>query len=73
MAVSKERARAAKEAVHRAFSRVGTVAGVGITKVGGDYAVKVNLESPLPRGSDPPDQVDGVPVKVEVVGKITPR
>ena len=73
MPISRDKARAAKDAVHAAFSRLGTVAGVGITKVGEDYAVKVNLEEALPASSAAPDSVDGVPVAVEVVGRVRVR
>jgi hypothetical protein len=72
MATSREQAKAAKAAVERAYRRFGDIA-VGITKVGASYAVKVNLHGPLPAGADAPKVVDGVPVQVEVIGKITPR
>lgn len=45
-----------------------SLSGVGITRVDGSYAVKVNLseaaETRLPK------RVDGVPIVYEVVGKI---
>lgn len=73
MAVSLDRARAAKAHALREFRKYCDVVGVGITRVGGEYAVKINLsERPAP-GVELPTHVDGVPVKVEVTGVIKPR
>jgi len=48
------------------------VVGVGITRIGDGYGLKVNLsESVAPDAM--PDQVDGVPIKMEVVGEIRKR
>lgn len=47
------------------------VSGLGITQVGDDYAVKVNLASTPPPGVALPHEVDGVPVVFEVVGPIS--
>jgi hypothetical protein len=47
--------------------------GVGITKIGEDYALKVNLREPLPPGVSAPERIGDVPVRVEVVGRITKR
>jgi hypothetical protein len=71
--VTLEQARAAKSRAMDVFSRAGRVVGVGITKVGGGYAVKVNLSEPLPQGADAPTVIDGVPISVEVVGTIRSR
>ena len=49
------------------------VVGVGITKVGEDYALEVNLRAPLPAGMAVPERIGDVPVRVEVVGRITKR
>ena len=67
---SLKRARAAKPKVQRAFQRIGSVNGVGLTRKNGAYAVKVNLESPLDRNVDYPKSIDGVAVVVKVLGKI---
>jgi hypothetical protein len=48
----------------------GSVAGVGVTRVDGGYGVKVNLQEQPPPGLTLPEDVDGVPVRVEVVGTI---
>ncbi len=68
--VSIEQARAAKAKALATFRRLGKVAGVGITYIDGGYGIKVNLtEEPAP-GTVLPDHVDGVPVRVEIVGAI---
>lgn len=66
-----DKARAAKERAHKVFSKLADVVGVGITTVGSEYGLKVNLSSEPTK--DLPKEVDGVPVKVEVVGKIRKR
>lgn len=71
--VTLEQARAAKAAALRRFEKLGTVVGVGITRVDGDYAVKINLQAPLPEGTELPTEIDGVPVQVEVVGSVRKR
>jgi hypothetical protein len=73
MPVSIEQARAAKESAKALLAALPGVVGVGITKVGEDYALKLNLREPLPAGVSAPDRIDDVPVRVEVVGKITKR
>lgn len=67
------RARAAKARVSTLLPKQLKVNGVGITQVGEDYAVKVNLAEPPGEGVSLPDQLDGVPVVVEVVGRIQKR
>lgn len=71
--VSLKQAQAAKAAAKRIVLRVDKAAGVGITRVGNDYAVKVNLSVPLRDASSIPKSIDGVAVKVEVIGAIRPR
>ena len=73
MAISLEQARAAKESAKAALAALPGVVGIGITKLGEDYAVKVNLEAPLPAGVSAPTHVGNVPVHVKVVGRITKR
>ena len=73
MPVSLEQARAAKESAKALLAALPGVVGVGITKVGKDYALKVNLREPLPAGVSAPERIDDVPVRVEVVGRITKR
>ena len=66
-----DRARAAKERAHEVFSKLADVVGVGITTIGSEYGLKVNVSSPP--SNVLPSEVDGVPVRVEVVGKISKR
>lgn len=67
-----EQARAAKPHAVEVFRRLGELAGVGITRVRGGYGLKVNLAR-AGSGGQLPSEVDGVPVVVEIVGKIRPR
>jgi len=73
MPISLEQARAAKESAKALLAALPGVVGVGITKVGEDYALKVNLREPLPPGVRAPERIGDVPVRVEVVGRITKR
>ena len=69
-ACSLDEARAAKAPAAEAFGRLAEVAGIGITRIGKGYGLKVNLTH-LPRGAASlPTEIAGVPVRVEVVGQI---
>jgi hypothetical protein len=70
MSTTLDEARAAKAAALKAFSAIGRVVGVGITRVGDGYGVKVNLQEQPKPGVALPEQVDGVAVRVDVVGAI---
>lgn len=68
--VTLDQARAVKRIAGDLFARISDVAGVGITREGNDYAVKVNLrEHP---GSEVvlPKEINGVSIQVEIVGRI---
>ncbi|MBI2833193.1 MAG: hypothetical protein HYX76_02040 [Acidobacteria bacterium] len=67
-----EAARAAKEKVFPRLTSLPDVNGVGIARVGNGYGVKVNAAREL-RDVDVPDEVDGVPIVVEVVGPVSKR
>lgn len=70
MSVSLDQARKAKLHAEQVFHRHGEVAGVGITRRSGGFALKVNFaEEPSDPDNLPPD-VDGVPVTIDVVGKV---
>jgi hypothetical protein len=69
--ISRDQAQAAKAEALDVFSRIGEVLGVGISKVGPDYVLKVNLRTAPSR--EPPTEVGGVPVLVELVGAVRPR
>jgi len=67
--VSLARARAAKsQAAARLPELADRIVGVGVTRVGEDYAVKLNLREPPPHAL--PAEIDGVPLCVDVVGQI---
>jgi hypothetical protein len=67
-----ERARAAKAKAKKSLSGRSGVVGIGLTKVGGKYAVKVNVSSPEERERLPLD-FDGISVRCEYVGEIRKR
>lgn len=70
MAATIDQARSAKANATRTFSAFGEVAGVGIVPSDGGYGLKVNLvEQPAP-DARLPSEVDGVPTRVEVVGRV---
>ena len=66
-----DEARAAKAEAESVFSALASVVGVGITRVGEGYGLKINLleESKMTL----PEEVAGVPIQVEVVGPIVKR
>ncbi len=66
---SLEKARAAKKKAAFQLRRVPEVTGIGITRRGSSYALKVNLTTKT-RRAVVPTQFDGVPVTLEVVGAI---
>lgn len=68
-----DEARAAKARVLEIFRRLGAVASVGISRIDGGYGLKVNLRKPLRPGVSPPTTVEGVPVRVELVGTVGSR
>jgi hypothetical protein len=71
MGVSIQRARTAKESLAKTLVDAKGLVGLGITRIGSDYAVKVNF-STEPQ-EEIPSSVAGVPVQVEIVGKIRKR
>lgn len=71
--VTLEQAQAAKQTALRRFGAIGKVVGVGITRVAGEYAIKVNLSEPVGPGTELPTEIDGVRVRVEVTGIIRAR
>ena len=73
MGISIDQARDAKESAKRVLAGVPGIVGVGLTKIGDDYAVKVNVREELPKGVSVPKQIAGVPVHVEVVGTVRKR
>ncbi len=64
---------AAKARAQAEFGLKAAVVGVGITRIDGGYGVQVNLGAPPEPDADLPETIDGVPVRVEVVGPIRKR
>jgi len=68
-----EEVRSLKEKAFEIFRRDVPVVGVGITRIGDGYGLKINLSEAPKQGIRLPEEVDGVPVKVEVVGVVRKR
>ncbi len=68
-----EEARAAKKRALDIYGPLAKVVGVGITQVDGGYAVKVNLRAKPTGGVELPESIEGVPVQLEIVGRIVKR
>jgi hypothetical protein len=68
-----DEARAAKQRAFEVFSPLAEVVGIGITRIDHGYGVKVNLREPPEPDVALPATVDGVPVRVEVVGTVRKR
>jgi hypothetical protein len=68
-----DEARAAKERAKAIFAEKASVVGIGITRIGDGYVVKVNLGAPPAADAGLPDIIDGVPIRIEVVGPIRRR
>ena len=63
-----EEVRAVKPRALAVFEALAPVVGLGITRVGDGYGLKVNLQVAPTSGTVLPADVEGVPVRVEVVG-----
>lgn len=63
-------ARDAKERGKALLANLHTVAGIGITRRDGRYAVQVSLAGPSLDSASVPDEIAGVPVVVRVVGEV---
>lgn len=70
---SLEEARAAKARALETFGCLAAVVGVGITRVGEGYGLKVNLAEPPAGDVTLPAHVDGVPIRVEITGPVKKR
>jgi hypothetical protein len=68
--ISLHEARAAKEKAKLVFRHLGQMRGIGITRQGDSYAVKVNLETAPDKDTPIPHDIDGVPVIVHIVGRV---
>ncbi len=68
MVTSIDKARGVKSKIRSRIGRDADIAGIGISKIGADYCVKVNLRRDPHRSL--PETIDGVRIKYEVVGEI---
>ena len=50
------------------FEAIGRSSASASLASAGQYAVKVNLSGPVKPGTELPDEINGVPVRVEVTG-----
>lgn len=67
--VTLEQARAAKPQAAAAFESLASDVSVGITRIGDGYGLKVNLANEPSVGTQFPEEIDGVPVKIEFTGR----
>ncbi|MCK0118191.1 hypothetical protein BCE75_10231 [Isoptericola sp. CG 20/1183] len=69
--VTRDEARTAKSTLRERLGRVEGVCGVGLAQRGDthDWVLQVNVQNVSARKDVPPD-VDGVPVRVHVVGAV---
>jgi hypothetical protein len=65
-----EQARAAKAKMASQLAGVPEVNGIGIAMLEGGYGVKVNLRKES--STVIPEEIDGVPVIVDVIGEVEP-
>ena len=70
--VALQRAREAKDRLVPRLREHPDVNGVGLARAGDGWVVKVNLVREAP-DLDLPAEIDGVPVSIEVVGRIRAR
>ncbi|MGH6960493.1 MAG: hypothetical protein ACREE7_08430, partial [Dongiaceae bacterium] len=66
-------ARAAKSKALTLLQHAAAVVGVGIARQDGGYCVKVNVSRAPSAAEAVPASIDGVPVRVEVVGVLRKR
>jgi hypothetical protein len=71
MQTSLDEARRVKSRAGNAARGQASVVGVGLTKLGDAYAVKINLGAPVPTSAKLPTEIDGVRIIYEVVGQIS--
>lgn len=68
-----QRARAAKGVAEQVFSKLLGDVAIGITRIDGAYGLKINVTEALADKVKLPDSVEGVPIQIEVTGKIRKR
>lgn len=71
---SLEKARAAKATAQKVFSGLlGAEVAVGLTRINGEYGIKVNVVHAPPASIKLPDAVEGVPCRLEFTGPVKKR
>jgi hypothetical protein len=68
-----ERARAAKTQLLEKLSALPQLGGIGLVRIGDGFGVKVNLSEPLESDENVPQEIEGVPVVIDIVGRVTAR
>ncbi len=68
-----QRARAAKGIAEQVFLKLLGDVAIGITRIDGAYGLKINVTEAPADTLKLPNSVGGVPVQVEVTGKICKR
>jgi hypothetical protein len=68
-----DRVQAVKSEAQSTFGRLAQVAGIGITRFGNGYGLKVNLERAPSAEVRLPNKISGVPVRIEIIGTIRKR
>ena len=68
-----EDARVVKSKALRVFGKQAAVVGVGITEIDGGYGLKINLREHPGADVTLPATVDGIPVRIEIVGPLHKR
>lgn len=63
-------ARDAKKKAKEIFQGLGSIHGIGLTRQGDHYAVKVSFEAEPQDWSRVPKDIDGVPMVVRVIGPL---
>jgi hypothetical protein len=71
--VSIDRARAAKAHLLEKIVSLPQLGGIGLVRVGQGFGVKVNLSEPLESDKIIPQEFEGVPVLIDIVGRVTAR
>lgn len=66
MAITIDQARQVKQKAGDIARSAAAVTGVGLTRIGDSYAIKINLGAPS--AGNLPKQCDGVPIFYEVTG-----
>jgi hypothetical protein len=65
--------RAAKAKAVKLFASNPNVTGIGIARMNGGFGVKLNFVTQPSEKDRVPQEIDGVPIRVEVVGSIGAR